>query len=217
MSHGNQPFKSLKEVIHLRRSVREFTGAPVSSEDLRTILDSAMYAPFAAATGIPLKDIRKIFIFSQNTDSMKQAQDILLAQIRRNGKVLKLMLLFMPFLRKKMAGFLSVLDAITRNGIPSLNQASFYIVIAEKKGFPPVGKQSIAHALQNMWLTATDLGLGFHLVSATGFLSKNKEFLKLLRLPRGKYELDGCVIGIPVCCSSDQKDIDSDGQIIWME
>lgn len=217
MRNGNQPLKSLQEVIRLRRSVREFTGAPMSSEDLVKIMESALRAPYAAATGIPLKEIRKIFVFSKKSDSLKQARDILLTQIRQNGKVLKLLLLFLPFLRKKMAGFLNVLDAVTRNGIPSLNQASYYIVIAEKKGIPPVGKQSIAHAMQNMWLTATDLGLGFHLVSATGILTKNRAFLDLIGLPKGEYELDGCVVGVPADSSEIEKNIDTDDHITWMK
>jgi hypothetical protein len=183
---------------------------------LEKILLSALYAPYAGATGIPLKDIRKIFVFFQDTEPMEKAREILLSQIRKKSRVLKFLLLILPFLRKKMIGFLNVLDAVNRNGIPSLNQAYCYIVIAEKKGFPPVEKQSIAHALQNMWLTATDLDLGFHLVSATGVLSNNTEFLNLIGLSKGEYELDGCVIGVPVGPSSNQKEIDAEGQILFM-
>ncbi|MGD0953085.1 MAG: hypothetical protein ABR985_11955 [Methanotrichaceae archaeon] len=35
------------------------------------------------------------------------------------------------------------------------------MVVAERKSFPPVEQQSLAHCLQNMWLKATALGLGF--------------------------------------------------------
>ena len=58
-------------------------------------------------------------------------------------------------------------------------------------------KQTIAHAMQNMWLSATVQGLGFQLVSQTVMMSKNKEFMQLLGLKPGDYELDGCVIGMP--------------------
>ena len=216
MQKLNKTVRPLDEIIRSRRSDREFTGNSVSTEDLRTIFESAIRAPYAGATGIPLKDIRKIFVFLQDTESMKQARNILLTQIRKKARVLKFLLILLPFLRKKMTGFLNVLDAITRNGIPSLHQASCYVVIAEKKGFPPVAKQSIAHALQNMWLTATDLGLGFHLVSATGILSKNSEFLNLLGLPKGEYELDGCVIGVPAESAEPTKKIDTDDHVVWM-
>ncbi len=216
MRELKETVKSLDEIIRSRRSVREFTKHPIPVEDLRRILESAIWAPYAGATGIPLKDLRKIFVFLQDTESMNQARDILLTQIRKKARVLNLLLTFLPFLRKKMTGFLNVLDAVNRNGIPSLHQASCYVVIAEKKGFPPVGKQSIAHALQNMWLTATDMGLGFHLVSATGILSKNTEFLNLLGLMKGEYELDGCVIGFPAESTGLSKNIDTDDHIIWM-
>lgn len=58
-------------------------------------------------------------------------------------------------------------------------------------------KQTIAHAMQNMWLSATAQGLGFQPISTTGIMSKNKEFMQLLGLNPGDYELDGCVIGVP--------------------
>ncbi|MBN1879878.1 nitroreductase family protein [bacterium] len=217
METRDKPVKSLEAIIESRRSVRNFSKGTVPKADMKKIIQSAIYAPYAGATGIPLKDIRKIFLFSQDTESMTQARDILLTQIRKKARVLKLLLILLPFLRKKMTGFLNVLHEVTRNGIPSLHQASCYVVIAEKKGFPPVGKQSIAHALQNMWLTATDLGLGFHLVSATGILSKNKQFLNLLGLPEGDYELDGCVIGVPAESTDIEKNIDPDDHIIWMK
>ena len=61
----------------------------------------------------------------------------------------------------------------------------------------PAEMQSIAHCLQNMWLKATALGLGFQLVSATEQISLNEEFCKLLGIPPKKYGINGCLIGYP--------------------
>jgi len=48
-----------------------------------------------------------------------------------------------------------------------------------------------------MWLKATELGLGFGLVSLTSQMAEDEEFLKLLDIPKGKYALNGCAIGYP--------------------
>ncbi len=66
----------------------------------------------------------------------------------------------------------------------------------------------MAHAFENMWLTAKDLGLGFQLVSATNTLSGNKDFLTLLCLKKGEYALDGCVVGYPKSNTEKMKDFD---------
>ena len=46
-----------------------------------------------------------------------------------------------------------------------------------------------------MWLKATALGLGFHLVSITSQMEQDSEFCSLLNLPVGENRLDGCAIG----------------------
>ncbi|MGD0783982.1 MAG: nitroreductase, partial [Candidatus Aminicenantales bacterium] len=50
---------------------------------------------------------------------------------------------------------------------------------------------------ENMWLKATALGLGFHLVSATAMLADDPRFWALSGLPSGAYEINGCAVGVP--------------------
>ena len=59
------------------------------------------------------------------------------------------------------------LEAISKDGVPGVGTARYFIVVVERKGFPPVEQQSLAHCLQNMSLKANALDLGFYLVSAT--------------------------------------------------
>ena len=215
MKNNNQA-KSLIEVIKLRRSIRSFTTDIPNKEDINEIVQSALLAPYGGATGIPLNEIRKIFIFVQDSEPMKQAQEILLSELRKNSRKIRIILRILPFLRKKMGSFSKRLNAISNNGIPSLNKAPYFIVIAEKKGFPPVEKQSIAHALQNMWLSATNLGLGFQLISAVGTMSNNKQFFKLLGLTKGDYALDGCVIGFAKHDSKATKEFNNAEYVNWI-
>jgi len=205
----------LDEVIRSRRTVRSFSG-DVSDETLMKILESGIYAPFGGATGIPLKEARKIFIFRQNSESMKIARDIINSQLKKRYSQIGLLLKLMPFLKKKMQVFANRLKNLSENGIPGLTEGAFYIIIAEKSGFPPVEKQSLSHTMQNIWLTATAYGLGFHLVSVTGMLSKNKQLMKILGLNPGEWALDGCVMGVPGLMPQPGEDRKIENFITWI-
>jgi nitroreductase len=214
--HKNHP-KSLAEVIRSRRSIRSFTNDTPPIDDVKEIIQAAILAPYGGATGIPLKEIRKIFVLSQKTEAMGKARELLLAQIKKSARKMNILLALFPFLRKKMKPFSNRLNNLSKNGISSLYEAAYYIVVAEKKGFPPIEKQSIAHALQNMWIVATSFGIAFQLISATGMMSKNKHFLKLLGLPEGEYAIDGCVIGVPKEQTEPRENRNIDDFITWIQ
>ena len=161
---------------------------------IEKIITAGLYGPQGSIAGLSLQETRKIFVFTQGTEKMQAVKNILLATITKNAKRLGILVKYVPFLRTYMGAFAQRLAIIAKQGLPGLDQAPYYIVIAEKKWFPPVEKQSLAHALQNMRLTATDLGLGMQLLSATSLLSKDKDFLNLLGLKKG-YALDACLVG----------------------
>jgi nitroreductase len=103
-----------------------------------------------------------------------------------------------PSLRAKAAGFVHRLSMMRDKGIiPGIGTAPYYIVVAERKGFPPVEQQSLAHCLENMWLKATALDLGFQLVSVTSQMSLDPAFCAILGIPPGAWELMGCAVGYP--------------------
>jgi nitroreductase len=81
--------------------------------------------------------------------------------------------------------------------VPGVGSAPYFIVVAEKKGFPAVEQQSLAHCLENMWLKATALGLGFQLVSATAQMDDNPKLCELLGINPGEWALNGCAVGYP--------------------
>ena len=185
------------QTIVARRTTRNFSSILPDRESMDNVLLAAALAPFGGATGIPLRDIRRIFVFAPYSQAREKAVKSLYGSIRKNARVIRWLLRMVPFLRRKMGVFSARLDLISEKGIPGFERGTYYVVVAEKKGFPPVGRQSLAHAMQNMWLTATDKGLGFQLVSATGIMSKNRAFMELLGLSPGEYDLDGCLIGYP--------------------
>ena len=102
-----------------------------------------------------------------------------------------------PYLRKNAKSFVNIVENAALNGLPAFKTAPYFIVVGDHKGFPPVEKESLAYALENMWLKSTALGLGFQLVSAVQSMAKNKAFMELIGIPYGEFELDACVIGYP--------------------
>lgn len=196
MEKNNQSVTALSEIIRARRTVRSFSSDVPPLEEMEEILRSAIFAPFGRATGLPPKEIRKIFIFSQGTEPMKQARELLLTEIRRVARKVTFAITIFPFLKKSMGLFAGRISTTAKNGIPGLSDAPYYVVVATRKGFPAMEKQTIAHAMQNMWLSATAQGLAFQPISTTGLMSENKAFMQLLGLKTGDYELDGCVIGV---------------------
>lgn len=209
--------KTFEQVVKSKRSLPNFSSEIPPIDLLNEIVKSCIHAPYAGALGIPLNEVRKIYIFKQGTDSMTTARDILLSEIKKNSKKIYAILKFLPFLRKKIKPFAYRLRVFSPKGIPLLFEAPFFIIIAEKRGFPMVNEESLTHALQNMWLTATNLGLEFQLITAIPHMANNKQFLKLLKLKKGAYALDGCVVGYPYNYAKESKEYEFEKFVTWVE
>jgi len=194
---NNEENKVFDKVLLERRSIRKFKPEAPPKEMVETVIRSGFLAPFAGLAGFELKDVRKFFVFAKSSESMTKAEKIIMAQLQKSAKKLNFAVKVVPYMKKNAKPFAARVAEYAKNGVPAFKTAPYYIVIAERKGFPPAQKQSLAHVLENMWLKATALGLGFQLVSLTGTLSENKEFMSLLGLPCGAYELDGCALGFP--------------------
>ena len=89
--------------------------------------------------------------------------------------------------------------------------------MAERKGFPPAEAKSIAHVLQNMWLKATELGIGFMLLTMTGMLSADAAFMAELGLAKGQWELDGCLMGLPLNPSTPSAEHLPENAVAWLD
>ena len=209
--------KTFEQLVKSKRSLPNFSNEIPPIDLLNEIVKSCIHAPYAGALGIPLNEIRKIYIFKQDTESMTIARDILLSEIKKSSRKINTFLKFFPFLKKKIKPFAYRLRVFSPKGIPLLFEAPYFIIIAEKKGFPMVNEESLTHALQNMWLTATSLGFEFQLITAIPLMAKNKQFLKLLKLKKGAYALDGCVVGYPYNHAKENNEYEFEKFVTWVE
>jgi nitroreductase len=189
----------LDQILADRRSYRMFRQEVPEVDDIRRILHAGLLAPYAAAAVGGSKDyFRRFFVMQKGSLSLNAVIPLVMEQVNVMAQGLNVEMEKNPPLRKKAVMFVQRLEMIRKAGrVPGVGNAPYYIVVAERKGFPPVEQQSLAHCLENMWLKATALELGFQLVSITSQLSGNAEFCKLLGIPMGEWELMGCAVGYP--------------------
>lgn len=188
----------LDEIINTRRTYRMFQRDVPPKECIRSIIEAGLAAPFAAAAVGGKRDdyFRRFFVFSGDSRGLVIAGGLLLQKVHMMAEQLEAGMMKDPDLRAKAEPFAKRLSMIRKAGVvPGVETAPYYIVVAERKGFPPVEQQSLAHCLENMWLKTTALNLGFQLVSVTGQMGSDPEFCRLLGITPDVYELNGCAIG----------------------
>ena len=156
-----------------------------------------MLAPYAAQAVGDNEDFRRFFVFKNGGKSMEIAGNLMHKKAEEGLNHFKRMITEKPFLKGKVQPFMEKLQMIVDNGVLGVGTAPYFVIVAELRGVPPVEQESIAHCLENMWLKATELDLGFGLVSLTSQMVEDEEFLKLLDIPKGKYGINGCAIGYP--------------------
>lgn len=187
----------LDEIIAERRSYRAFTDEMISDEATLGIISAGLHAPYAGAA-VSDDEYRKFFVIRRNSDTMKVIQPLLFNELKGMSENLEKAATRDPEISKQAAGFIKRLSMIKKMGtIPGVGTAPVFIVISEKKGFPPVEQASLAHCLENMWLKATVLGLGFQLVSLVSQMDNVDEFSQIFHLQPGEWAFMGCAIGYP--------------------
>jgi len=190
---------TLDQILADRRSYRMFRPEFPPEDAIRRIIHAGLLAPFAAAAvGDSTDYFRRFFVMKKGSQSMTAAAPLVMAEIHHMSERLHEDMKNNPRHRERAIGFAQRLTMIKKRGIvPGIGTAPYYIVVAERKGFPPVELQSLAHCMENMWLKATALELGFQLVSITSEMAQNPEFCLILGINPGEWELMGCAIGYP--------------------
>ena len=128
--------------------------------------------------------------------SMTTAAALIFEEISTTVSKLELAMENDQQLREQAIDFANRLVMIKKIGtVPGVGTTPYFIIIAEKKGFPRAEQQSLAHCLENRWLKATALDLGFQLISATAQLADNPSFCAMLGINPGEWALNGYAVG----------------------
>ena len=184
-------------IIKSRRSIRFFKDEVPPKEYIEDIIKAGLLAPYAAQAVGEDNYFRKFIVISRNSPKMKKVAEIAKNRVKVMSEQLNAQMEKNPYLKEKEKSFSKRLELFADKGVLGIGTAPYYIVVAEKNGFPPVEQQSLAHCLQNMWLKATLLNLGFHLVSATAQMGEDEDFCEILGINPGEFGLNGCAVGYP--------------------
>jgi len=190
----------LDQVLAERRSYRQFRQEFPEREAIERIIYAGLLAPYAAlAVGGSGDYFRRFFVIGNGSEAMKKTAPLVLEEVGHMIQGLEKEVQNNTNLKAKVNPFFMRLSTIRKTGIvPGIGTAPYYVIVAEKKGFPPVELQSLAHCMENMWLKATALCLGFQIVSVTQQMANNAPFCSLLGIEPGGWELMGCAIGYPL-------------------
>lgn len=189
----------LDRIIGERRSCRRFKDDIPPDPMIEEIIHAGLHAPFAAAAvGADTDYFRRFVVIRNGSRAMAELVPLVYDEMLAMATGLERAAAGDAGLREQAAGFLDRLAAIKAMGkVPGVGTAPFYLVAAEKKGFPPVEQQSLAHCMENMWLKATALGLGFQIVSITAQMADNPAFCRVIGLEPGTWAFMGCATGYP--------------------
>lgn len=183
--------RQLDKVLAERRTIRSFADEAPPKEHVEQVLRAGLLAPYASVAVRNYRLFRRFFVMEKGGKTVKQAANIIKTGII---VVLKAMLDNMPE-GAEPTPFAMRLKSVAEGGEIGFESAPYFVVAAEKKGIPPAELESVAHVMENMWLKATALGMGFRLISAVSHGSDNPEFCKLLGLTPCEFALVGCALG----------------------
>ena len=186
----------LDRLIDSRRTVRKFKAESPPRSLVERVLQAGLLAPYAALS-VTREDFRRFVVIPRESDATLKIASLMKYRSTILAEELEKKMRHDVFLRDHGERYLGVLKNTSQQGPPNLGKVPYYVIVAEQRGIPDVAQLSLAHCLENMWLKANALGLGFQLFSITERMAEDKGFCELIGIPFGEYALDGCLIGYP--------------------
>jgi len=181
----------LDKLICTRRSVRAFTGEVPGRELIEQIIEAGRQAPYAKLAVAENDDFRHFIVVPKSSPFIAKTKLLLIEAMKSRIAAME------ASGDPKVQRVLEVLRPMVKAGLPAFATGAWLVVVAELRGIPNREAQSLGHVMENMWLKATALGLGFQLLSAVGDLANSQTFCEMLGLPCGAYALESCTIGYP--------------------
>jgi nitroreductase len=184
-------------IFEARRTVRSFEHDVPEPELIKEVIKAGLLAPYARQAVGDYKDFRRFFIIERGTEAMAKAERMIRDRMKDGYSFLSKQAEENREFARQAGSFLNRMKSISEGAEIGFESAPYFVVVAEKKGFPPVELQSLAHCLENMWLKCVPLGLAFRLISATSQMADDDTFCAFLDIPKSEFGLNGCAIGYP--------------------
>ncbi len=193
----DQDNRSLDRIISVRRSVRKFKDELPPKNLIEQVVEAGVKAPYAGISALDVEVFRHIFVLNRESSLLPEVDRLIKEQSRIDLTGLDSEIASDPFIRNHSDLLHKIWSSVAEKGIPGFLDAPYLIVAAEWAGARQAQRQSLSHLMQNMWLKATALELGFMLVSPVESMTSNREFCRLFDLPEDRYGFHACVLGYP--------------------
>ena len=182
---------ALDKIMESRHSVRAFNPTPLKKEDVEQILRAGLKAPYAAIAVIGKPDFRKFFVIPADSPVRGKIKELVASKFPKYIEDFERSAGPVPFVKMLKAGGPKMVDG--------LFDKPCIVVAGELWGVPAIAPESLSYGLENAWLKATTLKIGFQLLSVIpGMkLGNDEEFCRLLGIKAGDYYLDGFALGYP--------------------
>lgn len=186
----------LDRIIENRRTVRQFKTDVPSKELITSIINAGLWAPYASLAVNAHDDFRKFYVITSERGSViTKINDIIKEHTKGFLRQFEETMEENTFFKEHGSNFHNRLLGVVQGGVAGLTEAPCLIIVSENKGLPSAERQSLAHVMQNMWLKATSLNLGFRVLSMFESISDSKEFCDVLGVEYGKNAFNACIVG----------------------
>lgn len=183
----------LNEILLQRQTVRNFSEEAPKRELLEQVIEAGRLAPFAGLVQRDQEAFRHFFVLARNSDAMSRLKG-LVEQGRRDEAAR----VHAEGLDQKYPKVAELIQGLSTRPANDLLIAPCLIVVAERGGLPQREQVCLGYVLENMWLKATELGLGIKICSGVADIADKASLKELFGLPREEvYAFDAVSIGIP--------------------
>lgn len=182
------------EAIWKRKSTRNYTDEEVKQEQIEQVLEAGRQAPFAGLAQAGKTGFRHFFIIKRESETAEKLMELVLEARKEDLREVE---------EKHLEVEYPVYAGAVRNGAGKkpmdLFMAPLLIVAAERAGRPAREHVALGYVMENMWLRATELGLGFKLCSGVSDVKDQAAMKRLFGLPEEEnYAFEGCNLGYAV-------------------
>lgn len=184
---------NLNEILLQRQTVRNFSDESPGKELLGQVMEAGRLAPFAGLVQRDCEAFRHFFVIARDSAIMERLKGLVeqgrreeAARVRAEG------------LNQKYPQVADLIQGLSTKPANDLLIAPYLIVVAERGGLPQREQVCLGYVLENMWLKATELGLGIKVCSGVADIADKASLQELFGLPLEEpYAFDAVSIGIP--------------------
>ncbi|NTV90119.1 MAG: nitroreductase family protein [Clostridiales bacterium] len=187
----------LDRILSERHTTRSFKDVAPDKELIEEVLNAGMISPYASISSNDIEIFRHFYVIPKGNPLLEKINSLISSQTSEDLEQFNRLQQSDPLIKKYGEGYGRMLANVSKNGLPGFVDVPCLIIAAEWRGARKAEKQSLAHAMQNMWLKATALNLGFQLVSPIESMTWNQEFNGIFGYEPGLYGFHGCVLGYP--------------------